>query len=80
MDAGSGKAFRRQYSLPEDVYLVGLVGRFDPQKNYPLFLKGAQKVLAKEKSLHFVCVGDKESPFFSTLSYFSGQPGDRKKR
>lgn len=59
-----GEAFRKQYSLTQDVYLVGLVGRFDPQKNYPLFLKGAQKALEKNTSLHFICVGDKESDLF----------------
>lgn len=77
-DLESGKAFRKQYSLSDDVYLVGLVGRFDPQKNYPLFLKGAQKVFKKEKSVHFVCVGDKESASFPIYRALADELGIEK--
>lgn len=57
-------SFRAQNHLPQQDFLIGMVGRFDPQKNYPLFLKAAARLLRQRKDLHFVGVGDQTGPYF----------------
>jgi glycosyltransferase involved in cell wall biosynthesis len=38
--------------------LIGLIGRLDPMKDHPTFLKAAEMVIQKEKNIRFVCAGD----------------------
>jgi glycosyltransferase involved in cell wall biosynthesis len=49
---------RREWGVPEDVQLVGAVGRLDPVKGLPIFLGGASEANREMSSVHFVCVGD----------------------
>ncbi len=53
-------AFRRQYDLPADAPLVGIVGRLVPIKNHALFLQAAQRVRQSHPDVHFVIIGDGE--------------------
>jgi glycosyltransferase involved in cell wall biosynthesis len=51
-------SFRRELSLNNGAPLVGIVGRIFPIKNHRLFLDGAARIAAVEKSARFVIVGD----------------------
>lgn len=50
--------FRSAYGIPQDVYLVGIVGRIVHIKNHPLFLRSAALLRQKLPNVHFVVVGD----------------------
>ena len=52
--------FRRELDLPEDVPLVGIVGRLVPVKNHALFIRCAALVKETLPEAHFVVVGDGE--------------------
>ncbi|MCC6801520.1 MAG: glycosyltransferase family 4 protein [Anaerolineae bacterium] len=53
-------AFRRQYGLPADAPLIGIVGRLVPVKNHRLFMEAAANVRALRPDARFVIVGDGE--------------------
>jgi glycosyltransferase involved in cell wall biosynthesis len=55
-----GGAFRLQWNIPQDVPLIGIVGRFVPVKNHNLFLKAAALIRKQLPDAHFVLVGDGE--------------------
>lgn len=54
----AGQALRRELGLGPQELLVGLVGRLDPMKDHPNFLKAAALVAAQEPSARFLCLGD----------------------
>lgn len=53
--------FRRQWGIPPDAPLVGIVGRMVPVKNHALFLESAAQVRARLPNARFVIVGDGET-------------------
>lgn len=53
--------FRKQWKIPADVPLIGIVGRLAPIKNHDLFLRAAALVKAQIPDAHFVIVGDGET-------------------
>ena len=48
---------RSQLDLPLDCCLVGIVGRYHPQKDYPNFLKAAKLLLEQKPDTHFIMIG-----------------------
>jgi glycosyltransferase involved in cell wall biosynthesis len=54
-------SFRKQWNIPADVPLIGIVGRLAPVKNHSLFLRAAALVKAQVADAHFVIVGDGET-------------------
>jgi glycosyltransferase involved in cell wall biosynthesis len=54
-------AFRQRWNIPDQVPLVGIVGRLAPVKNHDLFLRAAALVRTQLPEAHFVVVGDGES-------------------
>ncbi len=52
--------FRKELNIPEDILLVGIVGRLTAIKNHTLFLKSASKVLESVFNVKFIIVGDGE--------------------
>ena len=54
-EARSG--LRKDLGLQEDALLVGLIGRFDPQKNHAGFLKAADELHRRMPQVHFVMAG-----------------------
>jgi glycosyltransferase involved in cell wall biosynthesis len=54
-------AFRKAWDIPPDAPLVGIVGRFVPVKNHPLFIEAAAKIHARRPDVRFVLVGDGET-------------------
>lgn len=56
-DKQAGKRVRREWGIKEGERLVGLVGRLDPMKDHPTFLKAAALVARDCTDVRFVCVG-----------------------
>src|SRR5258707_1283953 len=52
-----GKPIRKAWGLNDDKGLIGLVGRLDPMKDHPTFLKAAAHLAREGAALRFVCVG-----------------------
>ena len=51
---------RREFSVPEETKLVGIVARLVPIKNHVCFLEAARVVLAHYDNVRFMIVGDGE--------------------
>ena len=49
--------FRRRFGIPEDAFVVGLVGLLIPWKGQRLFLEAGQKLLSRIPKLYLVMVG-----------------------
>jgi glycosyltransferase involved in cell wall biosynthesis len=56
-DREAGVKVRAEWGISEDAKLIGTVGRLDPVKDLPTFLKSAVIVAAKRSDVRFVCVG-----------------------
>lgn len=49
---------RAEWGVAEEEKLIGLVGRLDPMKGHPTFLKAAELLAREREDVRFVCVGD----------------------
>jgi glycosyltransferase involved in cell wall biosynthesis len=49
---------RAEWGVMEDEKLIGLVGRLDPMKDHPTFLRAASLLSQEREDIRFVCVGD----------------------
>lgn len=56
-DAEGRMRMRREWGVTDDAVLVGLVGRLDPMKDHPTFLKAASMLAGRDSGWRFVCVG-----------------------
>lgn len=66
-DAGARARQRQAWRIPDDALLVGLVGRLDPMKDHPTFLKAAAKLAARDPRWRFVCVGEGKPAYAASL-------------
>src|SRR2546428_7802057 len=57
-DAKEGRQVRREWGLRDDLKVIGLVGRLDPMKDHPTFIRAAAHLIGERSDLRFVCVGD----------------------
>jgi glycosyltransferase involved in cell wall biosynthesis len=62
-DPAAGRDVRKAWGVGEKEYLVGLVGRLDPMKDHPTFLKAASSMIRGHGKMKFVCVGDGPEPY-----------------
>jgi len=53
----SGENFRREYNLGSSK-LVGMAGRFSPEKGQDIFLRAAGEIVKEYKDIYFVVVGN----------------------
>jgi glycosyltransferase involved in cell wall biosynthesis len=53
-----GRALRGELGLAPGQSLVGLVGRLDPMKDHPTFLRAAALLAREREEVHFACVGN----------------------
>lgn len=49
---------RRQYNIPENAKIIGMVARVAPQKDYATLIRAAARVVAVEKNVRFLVVGE----------------------
>jgi D-inositol-3-phosphate glycosyltransferase len=54
----SKAAARRQLSLPEDVFIAGILGRIDPDKGQEYLVKAVSLLLKKSIEVHALIVGE----------------------
>ncbi|MFW2440319.1 MAG: glycosyltransferase, partial [Arenicellales bacterium] len=57
-DQDARKLVRKELGLDENKSLVGLVARFDPQKDHRNFLQAAGLIRKNDSSVHFMLCGD----------------------
>lgn len=57
-DSEARRRLRRAWRIADDEVLIGLVGRLDPVKDHPTFLRAAAKFAQHHSRTRFVCVGD----------------------
>ncbi|MBL0389245.1 glycosyltransferase [Tumebacillus sp. ITR2] len=48
---------RAELGVPEDAFLIGLIGRYDPMKDHRTFLEAAHHFVQANPHVHFVCAG-----------------------
>jgi UDP-N-acetylmuramyl pentapeptide synthase/glycosyltransferase involved in cell wall biosynthesis len=56
-DAADRSAVRREWGLDDDLITIGLVARFDPQKDHLTFLAAADLVLSECPKARFILIG-----------------------
>lgn len=49
---------RKELGIPENVYVVGCVGRFVDQKNHSFLVEIAKAIVAKQSNVNFLLIGD----------------------
>ena len=74
-DKKAGEKVRREWKIQEGELLIGLVGRLDPMKDHPTFLKTAGILARQRESMRFVCVGDGPSSYKQKLQSLAAQCG-----
>jgi glycosyltransferase involved in cell wall biosynthesis len=52
--------FRKQFSIPNGVPIIAIVGRLTAIKNHQLFVDIANLLVQKKKQIHFLIIGDGE--------------------
>ncbi len=74
-DRAAGAKVRAEWQIADSTTLIGLIGRLDPMKDHPNFLKAAA-LLAKERSdVRFVCVGNGPEDYGHTLAQLAQELG-----
>jgi len=66
-DRGARARTRAEWDVSEDAALVGIVGRLDPMKDHPTFLKAAALLLTERPDVRFACVGEGPEPYAGEL-------------
>jgi glycosyltransferase involved in cell wall biosynthesis len=56
--AGNGKKFRRDSDLPENVLVIGHIGRLAPEKNLAYLAEAVAIFMERAPEAHFLVVGD----------------------
>ncbi len=52
-----GKELRQHWGVSPEMILIGHIGRLDPRKDHPIFLRAAARLSKECDDLRFVCVG-----------------------
>ncbi|MEM7800539.1 MAG: glycosyltransferase [Chloroflexota bacterium] len=66
-DADARSSFRKELNLPPETLLIGLMARFDPQKDQETFIKAAAMLHEQLPEVHFVLCGTEIEESNSTL-------------
>ncbi len=70
-----GTAVRAEWGVVPQVEMVGLVGRLDPMKDHPNFLRAAAALVKTRRSARFVSVGGGAAPYREELVRLSRDLG-----
>lgn len=57
-DAEARRAVRQELEIPETAPLVGLIGRFDPQKDHQTFFEAVRRIHQHDPGVYFLLAGD----------------------
>jgi glycosyltransferase involved in cell wall biosynthesis len=74
-DPPAGQRVRVEWGFTESERLIGLVGRFDPIKDHPNFLRAAARLSQGLPEVRFVCIGDGPMQYRVKLEALSRELG-----
>ena len=57
-DAEARREMRREWQIADGDFLIGQIGRLDPQKDHPNFLRAAAIVAKQRPDVRFICCGN----------------------
>lgn len=66
---------RQGWGIGSDAKVIGIVGRLDPLKDFPTFLRASALLNSEQKDVYFVCVGDGEPNYSKSLHALGEQLG-----
>jgi len=66
---------RHEWGINEQDHVIGVVGRLNPVKDHPNFLKSAAALAQERKDIRFVCVGDGPAEYRRTLQALADELG-----
>src|SRR5262249_13039612 len=75
VDLDARRRVRAEWCVGEEEKLVGLVGRIDPVKDHPTFLRAAALVRRERADVRFVCVGSGQETHAQALLELAEQLG-----
>jgi len=70
-----GPDLRQTWGVGYETLLIGRVGRLDPMKDYPTFLKAAAILAGRRSDVHFVIAGSGSDQMLNDLKALSGSLG-----
>lgn len=56
-DRALGRALRTEWGVAQEEILIGQIGRIDPMKDHPTFLRAAAMFAKERPDVRFVCIG-----------------------
>jgi glycosyltransferase involved in cell wall biosynthesis len=75
-NTASGRERRREWSVAKHEFLVGMIGRLDPQKDHPTFLRAAALTAKQRAGVRFICVGNgSDEHYKKQLQTLAGELG-----
>lgn len=74
-DAAAGAQVRHLWGIAPETPVVGVVGRLDPQKDHPTFLRAAAVLAERDPQVRFVCVGTGTASYLAQLQEQAAQLG-----
>jgi glycosyltransferase involved in cell wall biosynthesis len=75
LDPPAGQRVRVEWGFTQSERLIGLVGRFDPIKDHPNFLRAAARLAQQLPEVRFVCIGDGPTHYRVKLEALSRELG-----
>lgn len=66
---------RSEWGAKDGDILIGLIGRLDPMKDHPTFLKAASLIAKSRTDIRFVCMGSGPEPYKNKLIALGNQLG-----
>ncbi len=74
-DGAARETVRAAWGVRADEVLIGLVGRLDPMKDHPTFLRAAARLGQEREDVRFVCVGDGPTAYQEQIQALGRQLG-----
>jgi len=74
-DKLAGDSLHKAWGVAENERLIGVVGRIDPMKGHPLFLKAAALIKQQHPQVRFVCVGQGETMYENAMHQLATKLG-----
>ena len=74
-DSEASAKVRSEWGIAENTILIGLVGRLNPMKDHPTFLKAAALLSKEREDVSFVCVGVGEENYAKELYQLTDELG-----
>ena len=71
IDLAAREKVRAEWQVAGNNLLIGIVGRLDPMKDHPTFLRAAARLAKDSDDLRFVCVGDGPAMYREQLHLMS---------